>query len=227
MAKEFQKKYMHPTRRKLVDMVLNGGEYEVNTTIGYEGRDRNQKREVGEVWTDANGIEWEQRSYGKVQKSKLSEVMSEVRNWIAEQNKCKNPNCSKSKYGYTDKKLIKKTGLCVDCLVDKEAEIKRDGLWVEYSQYRMAQNMISHANDVLQNLNQAYLEVKDEYEVVNEDGTIEKWKAEKSVEELRVEIKEDIEKIENELKSIIEVRDSAWDKLKDKGYDLIVPPSEN
>ena len=30
MAKEFSKKYMHPTRRKLVDMVMNGGEYETN-----------------------------------------------------------------------------------------------------------------------------------------------------------------------------------------------------
>ena len=30
MAKEFNKKYMHPTRRKLVDMVLTG-EYDKNT----------------------------------------------------------------------------------------------------------------------------------------------------------------------------------------------------
>ena len=34
MGKEFKRKYMHPTRRKLVDMVKTG-EYDKNTTIGY------------------------------------------------------------------------------------------------------------------------------------------------------------------------------------------------
>ena len=34
MGKEFKKKYMHPTRRKLVDMVETG-KYDKNTTIGY------------------------------------------------------------------------------------------------------------------------------------------------------------------------------------------------
>ena len=34
MGKEFKKKYMHPTRRKLMDMVKTG-EYAKNTTIGY------------------------------------------------------------------------------------------------------------------------------------------------------------------------------------------------
>jgi hypothetical protein len=224
MGNEFQKKYMHPTRRKLVDMVLNGGEYDKNTTIGYDTGDRNTKREIGEIWTDANGIEWEQRSYGKVQVSKLTEAMSEVRNWLQKQNECKSESCTKTKFGYTDKKLIKKTGFCVDCLVDMEAEIKKDGLWIEYSQYRMAQNMISHANDVLQNLNQAYQEVSDVYEIVNEDGTVEKWKSEKNVIELRIEIHEEIVKIETELRGIIEIRDAAWNKLKDSEYKLVSPP---
>ena len=40
MAKEFNKKFMHPTRRKLVDMVLTGGEYEKSTQISFSGADK-------------------------------------------------------------------------------------------------------------------------------------------------------------------------------------------
>ena len=56
MAKEFDKKFMHPTRRKLVNMVLSGGEYEKNTQISFSGADKEIiKRKVGEKWTDENG----------------------------------------------------------------------------------------------------------------------------------------------------------------------------
>jgi hypothetical protein len=223
MAKEFNKKFMHPTRRKLVDMVLYGKEYDIDARIGYEG-ESSKKREVGEVWTDGDGVTWEQHSYGRVQQSDLTDTMKEVRSWLQKQKECKNETCSKTKFGYTDKKLIKKTGYCVDCLVDKEAVIKTDGLWIEYSQYRMAQNMISHGNEVLLQLDQALRDVKDEYEIVNEDGSIEKWKMEKSVDEIKGEINADISKIHDELKDIISIRDAAWEKLKDKNYDLVSPP---
>ena len=224
MAKSFQKKYMHPTRRKLVDMVMTGGEYDKDTFVSYSPTVDDVKREVGEIWTDTKGVTWKQHSYGRVQQSDLTDTMKEVRSWLQKQKECKNETCSKTKFGYTDKKLIKKTGYCVDCLVDKEAVIKTDGLWIEYSQYRMAQNMISHGNEVLLQLDQALRDVKDEYEIVNEDGSIEKWKMEKSVDEIKGEINADISKIHDELKDIISIRDAAWEKLKDKNYDLVSPP---
>ena len=49
MGKEFKKKYMHPTRRKLVDMVQTG-EYDKNTTIGYDKLEKT--RNLGDVWED-------------------------------------------------------------------------------------------------------------------------------------------------------------------------------
>jgi hypothetical protein len=222
--KKFNKKFMHPTRRKLVDMVLQGNEYETDTKLGYDSGERSRKREVGEVWTDSDGITWEQFSYGRVQQSKLTETMAEVRNWISTRNKCKNDTCSKSKYGYTDKKLIRKTGYCSNCLIDKESKIKEDGLWAEYEQYRIIQNMISHGSDVLSQLNQAYSDIKQEYEYVNEDGSIEKWKMERDVDELKSEILGDIENISKEVIQLKEIRNKLWDVLKDKNYDLLNEP---
>ena len=49
MAKEFKRKFMHPTRRKLADMVRTG-EYEKNQSVGWEAK--KQTRKVGDVWED-------------------------------------------------------------------------------------------------------------------------------------------------------------------------------
>ena len=42
MGKEFKRKFMHPTRRKLVDMVQSGN-YEKNTKIGWDKRKKHMK----------------------------------------------------------------------------------------------------------------------------------------------------------------------------------------
>ena len=42
MAKEFKRKFMHPTRRKLADMVKTG-QYEKNQSVGWEAKKENRK----------------------------------------------------------------------------------------------------------------------------------------------------------------------------------------
>jgi hypothetical protein len=226
MGKQFEKKFMHPTRRKLVDMVMNGGEYEKNTTISLSVSEVEQVRNVGDVWEDKNGNIWEQKDFGKVKKSKLSDTMSDVRNYLSKISKCKETSCQKKeKYGPTDKKLIRKTGLCTTCLAKKEWEVKKDGLWEQYEKYKVSTNMISYGTEILAKLNQAYNDAKQQYEYVNEDGSIEKWNMERNVDDLKSEIMEDIQKIKDELQLVIADRDLAWDSLKGKYADLLKPPT--
>lgn len=225
MAKEFQKKFMHPTRRKLVNMVLTGGEYEKNTTISLsDAKDTSIKREVGETWVDSAGVQWEQKEWGKEQVSSLSETMAGVRAYLDELNTCKSSVCKTIKKSRADKKLIQKTGFCATCLGERETIIRVDGNWDAYETYRMTQNMLSHGKDVLAKLNQAYNEAKQEYEYVNENGTTEKWTMERPVEELKAEIMVEILNIEEEVQQVTKLRNEAWEILKDKNYDLIKPP---
>ena len=93
-----------------------------------------------------------------------------------------------SNANYIDKKLISKTGYCLHCLTLREAEIKYDGLWNEYEDYKIHSNMIAYGNDVLAQFKQAYRDAKQTYEVVQEDGKIETWSMERDVEELKAEI---------------------------------------
>ena len=224
MAKEFNKKFMHPTRRKLVDMVLTGGEYQKETQISFSGADKKKiKREVGDKWTDDNGKSYEQLEAGKIETSELGDTMAEVRAYLDKLNTCKSDSCKTIKVGRVDKKLISKTGYCLHCLTLKEAQIKYDGLWEAYEDYKIFSNMISHGNDIVAQFKQAYRDAKQTYEVVQEDGTIEKWSMERDVNELKAEILLEIVKFEGEIEQATKLRNEAWEKLKDKNYDLVRP----
>ena len=224
MAKEFNKKFMHPTRRKLVDMVMHGAEYEKESFISFSGADKKKiKREVGEKWTDNNGRSWEQLEAGKIETSELSDTMAEVRAYLDKLNTCKSETCKTIKVGRVDKKLISKTGYCLHCLALREAQIKYDGLWEEYEDYKMYSNMIAHGKDVISQFQQAYNDAKQTYEVVQEDGKIETWSMERDVNELKAEIMTDIINFEKEIEEVTKLRNEAYEKLKDKNYDLVRP----
>jgi hypothetical protein len=225
MAKEFNKKFMHPTRRKLVDMVLTGGEYQKEAFVSFAGADKEIiKRKVGEKWTDEDGRSWEQTEGGRIEFSELGDIMAETRAYLAALNSCKGDSCNTIKLSRADKKLISKTGYCATCLAKKELVIKLDGLWEAYEDYKMYNNMIAYGKDVVFQFQQAYNDAKQTYEVVNEDGTIEKWSMERNVDELKAEILTDITRFEEEIQQATKLRNDAWDKLKDKGYDLVKPP---
>lgn len=228
VKKEFNKKFMHPTRKKLVDMVLTGGEYDKNTSISFANAEKalQQKREVGERWTDENGQLWEQKEFGRIKISELTDTMSDVRAYLQKLNSCKAEDCNTIKVGPTDKKLISKTGYCSRCLAKKEFIIKNDGMWEAYEEYKIYSNMIGYGKDVISKFKQAYEDTKQEYEIVKEDGTLEKWVMERDAEQLKAEILSDIENFEKEIEQAKELRNQAWDKLKDKNYDLVTAPTD-
>jgi hypothetical protein len=224
MAREFNKKFMHPTRRKLVDMVLTGGEYEKETQISFAGADKQKiKRNVGERWTDENGKSWQQYEAGKIEVSELGDIMAETRAYLDKLNSCKAEDCKTIKLGRVDKKLVSKTGYCTTCLAKKERVIKLDGLWDAYEDYKIYSNMIAYGNDVIAQFKQAYNDAKQTYEVVQEDGKIETWSMERDVDELKAEILLDIVNFEKEVEQATKLRNEAYEKLKDKNYDLVRP----
>jgi len=210
MGKEFQKKYMHPTRRKLVDMVQTG-EYDKNTTIGWTKPE--EQRKVGDVWED-EWYKYEKKEGYTIKTGKNHEALQEIRNYLNLKKECTNPSCKKVKKTTTDEKLIKKTGYCVDCLADIEHNFKTAGLWTEYEDFKIATRMIVYGKIKLDELKQSLAEVKPYYEYVNEDGTIEKWTLPKPVDEVKAEIQEIIDKGEIELKEIVEKRNEAFEVIR-------------
>ena len=216
MGKEFKKKYMHPTRRKLVDMVETG-EYDKNTTIGYTKKE--ESRKVGDVWEDKHN-RYEKKEGYVLKTGKNSEAFQEIRKYLEKQSKCNNSDCKTIKKSDKDLKFIQNGGFCMDCTVEREHEIKVAGVWQEYNDYKVWTRMIVYGKTKLESYKQSIDELKEEYEMVGSDGKVtETWKLPKSIEETKKDIKELISFGEGELKELEEKRQVAFDVLKEKNYE--------
>lgn len=216
MSKDFKKKYMHPTRRKLVDMVQTGV-YDKNTQIGWTKTE--QQRNVGDVWEDEHN-RYEKKEGYILKTGKNSEALQEIRKYLEEKSKCKNPECKTLKKSEKDLKFIQKGGFCLNCTVDREHEIKTAGLWIPYEDYKIATRMIVYGKTKLEELRQSLSEIKEQYEMIGSDGKVtETWKLPKPIEEVKAEIQEMIDNGEKELEVIIEKRNEAFNQLKEKNYE--------
>ena len=212
MGKEFNKKYMHPTRRKLVDMI-HTGQYDKNTTIGYDKVE--QTRKVGDIWEDEHH-RYEKKEGFIVKTGKNSEAFQEIRKYIEEKSKCKNSECETIKITKKDKKFIEKGGYCMECTIDREHDIKTAGVWEEYQNYKVWTRMIIFGKTKLESYEQSLSELKEEYEMMGSDGKItETWRLPKPIEEVRKEIRELIDYGQKEIEELEEKRNLAFEKLRE------------
>lgn len=215
MSKEFQKKYMHPTRRKLLDMI-HTGEYDTNTTIGYEKQQ--EIRNVGDIWEDEYH-RYEKKQGYTLKTGKNSDALQEIRDYITKKSECKNSECKTIKKTEKDKKLINQSGYCINCNVEIEHILRVNGFWKEYQDYRVFTRMIIYGKQKLEELKQSLDDVKPYYEYINEDGTTERWELPQSVEETKADIQNLIEIGINEIQELEKVRNQAFDILKENNLE--------
>ncbi len=215
MGKEFNKKYMHPTRRKLVDMVETG-EYDKNTTVGYTKTEKS--RNVGDKWED-DTHKFEKKEGYTLKTGKNHEAFQKIREYLKEKNNCKNATCKTVKKTDNDIRFIQNGGFCMTCTAEKETVLRVEGLFVPYQNYKVWTKMIVYGKQRLEELKHSLTEVKEEYEYVNEDGTVEKWNLPKSIDEVKSEIQEMIDIGNKELEELEANRLLAFDELKDKNYE--------
>jgi hypothetical protein len=211
MSKEFQRKYMHPTRRKLVDMVQTG-EYDKNTTIGWTKSEENHN--VGDIWED-EFYKYEKKEGYTIKTGKNHEALQEIRNYLNLKKECSNPSCKKHKKTKNDEKLIQKTSYCINCLAEIEHNFRGAGIWTEYEEFRIYTRMIVEGKIKLEELKQSINEIKPYYEFINEDGSVEKWSLPKPVDEVRAEIQEMVDNGEIELKEIVQKLNEAFEVIKE------------
>ena len=210
--KKFNKKFMHPTRRKLVDMV-HTGKFEKNATIGYEGK--KETRNVGDVWEDEHH-RYEKKDGFILKTGKNHEQMQEIRKFLEEKTKCKNPDCKTIKFTKKQKQFIQKGGYCMDCTIEREHHLRVKGVFKEYSDYKVFTRMLIFGKTKLDELRQSLADLKEEYEMIGSEGKVtETWKLPKPIEEVRADINEMISNGEKEIEQVEEERNKAFEKLRE------------
>lgn len=187
---------------KAVQQLLDGThKFQTNKSFGYNSTKSNQRREVGEIWTELDsktGIEytWEQKQGFRVRHGNLDSVR-QVLNEMKMPSHC--PQCKNEMKKRLDNKMWNVHKMCFDCVVDMEAKLRYEGKFEEYAKNIMYRN----ASDWFKDADREVEVIKEELnkqhiEYVNADGTLEKWEQTdkekwlKKIDEDYVQLKEKI-----------------------------------
>lgn len=216
--KSFEQKnnYIHPTRKKIIDTVF-GREDNTQRVHGYEA-EAETKKEVGEIWTDKEGKTWEQKDGYKISVSQ----MDDVRQYLEKLNNCQTEDCKTIQYSSADKKVIRKTGMCVACLRKQEHTLREDGTFPFYEDYKITNNQLSYVTDLKAQFEEALRGVSQTLEFVNEDGTIQKWHYDIDVDKVKEDLQKDIDGATEAIEALLERKAALEDKLCELNHSELI-----
>ena len=186
---------------KAIQKMLDGTHaFQTKKSIGFtdakQKANKNKKREIGEIWEEKIGnvvYTIEQRNGFRVKKPKNS-VAEEVRKYLNTYPNCRE-SCCKTEFGPVDEKMRTIHGMCLDCVVDMEHELKKQGKYEEYERKKMTENAMAwlkRAEQDVKMLKEAYTQASST--VINADGHLEHWSAKMSKEEFDNKIQKEFDK---------------------------------
>jgi hypothetical protein len=190
---------------KAVQQMLEGNhKFQTKKTVGFsdatETADKNRKRLVGEVWEETDstsGITYiiEQRDGFRIKKTKSSDVLQEVRDEVRSFPNCRKDTCTCLGKHPLDQKMQKIHGMCFDCVIEMEHELKKQGTYDEYERNKIRENALAwlrSAERDVEMLKQTYTQASEF--VTNSDGEKEVWTARMTPEEFEETIQSQFNK---------------------------------
>lgn len=137
------------------------------TMIGYDGNSTGYgEHGEGEVWEEG-GKQWTVEDGLKVPVLKFGKAREACRIPIS----C--PKCGKRMDTRLDKKIFPIHGMCFDCLVKFEDDLKRAGLYEQYERDILSGNIQSFVSSLRDRV-QA-LERSSKVQITTDEGTVEDW----------------------------------------------------
>ena len=117
------------------EMIAGNHRTQTKNTVTFGEKDI-VKREVGEQWTDDDGNTWEQKKGYKVKLGKLSELREEVNTF----SKCPKEVCTCTTPKRNDLKMKSIHGMCFDCVIDMEHQLRIEGTYKDYERKKVLEN---------------------------------------------------------------------------------------
>lgn len=150
------------------EMIEGNHKTQTKKTISFDNKEVVRRR-IGEKWIDGNGQEWEQKNGYKVKVGKFSKLRQELNSF---------PNCSKEtciciEPSRADLKMKAYHGMCLDCVVDMEHNLKLTGDFEQYEKKKLLNNAESWLKQA--EIEKEVLKVSLSARFINEDGSIEEW----------------------------------------------------
>jgi hypothetical protein len=183
---------------KAVQQMIDGTHrFQTKKSIGFSDAEaaarKVQRHDVGDIWeeTDPNGNIYiiEQKVGFRIKKTKNSDLFQEVRDELKAFPNCQKDTCTCFKANQLDEKMRKIHGMCFDCVIEMEHQLKIDGKFNEYEHNKIRENALAWLHDAEQDvvmLKKAYTEVSKF--VLNADGETESYAAKMTPEEFEEKV---------------------------------------
>lgn len=161
LKKEFSKSDVQRVRN------LIQGKYgdSTQTVVGYSGPVY-QKHKEGDVW-EQDGKTWIIKEGVRFPITKLNKARELTRIPLA----C--PRCGKALNTRLDKKMYPIHGMCFDCVIKMEEQLKEQGLYEAYEQSMVQGNLLGFATRLRDTLKD--LQEHPEMGVASDEGSYENW----------------------------------------------------
>lgn len=148
-------------------------DYSAKTKVGIGFEKAQHVHKEGDEWEE-NGKLWTIKNGVKQNITRLDNAKRTLRVPLA----C--PKCNGTMKHWLSKKMYAIHGVCFNCTVDHEAELKKAGLYEQYEKRLMQGNMKAFIEDIEQ---WALANIGTEGTFVTEAGDIEDWKSNKEATE--------------------------------------------
>ena len=155
--------------KAIKEMIAGTHRTQTKTTIGFDEVTQFIKKEVGDRWTDDEGQLWEQKKGYKVKLGKLSELRNELNTFP----KCQKEVCTCTTPKRNDLKMKAVHGVCFDCVIDMEHQLKIEGKYQEYERSKMLENGKAWLKQA--ELEKETLKLALKAKFINEDGSVGEW----------------------------------------------------
>jgi len=179
---------------KAVQQMLEGNhKFQTKKIVGFSDAEevakKNTKHAPGDVWeeTDAvTGITYviEQRDGFRIKTIKSGKVLQEVREELRAYPNCRKETCTCITKHPLNEKMRKLHGMCFDCVIEMEHELKKAGRFNEYEQHKIRENKLAWLAEAERDvalLKETYTQASKF--VTNSEGEQETWTARMTPEE--------------------------------------------
>ena len=179
--------------KAVTEMLQGTHKFQTRKTVGFSDSaataKNNEKHEVGDIWEETDPgskitYVLEQFEGFRTKKPKNSDALQSVRTELRTFPNCRKETCTCAGSHHLDKKMRKVHGMCFDCTIEMEHELKVAGKFEEYEQQKIRENAMAwleSAERDVEMLKEAYTTAAKF--VTNSEGETESWGAKMTPEE--------------------------------------------
>jgi hypothetical protein len=112
--------------------------------------------------------------------------------------------------------------MCATCLAKFETGLRLDGTFPFYEDYKITNNKLAYIREYKDKMVEALAGVKQQMEIITEDGKVEKWEWQVDIEKVKTDLKKDIDGAFEAIELLIERKRLLEEKLVELNHPELI-----